>query len=521
MDNIPLFADRKNGRVIIEYPHPLLETILSETYGIIVYQEQVMQAAQVLAGYSLGEADLLRRAMGKKIQKEMDDQRARFVTGCAANDIAPPKANELFDLIDKFAGYGFNKSHAAAYAVLSYQTAWVKTHYPQDFFAASMAYDLSNTDKLAIFADDMRRMNVRSLAPCINASGADFTVESDDEGLVVRFALGALKGVGEGAMEQICQERAENGPFKDLDDLAHRINPRLINRRQLESLAGGGAFDALTLNRAGAFAVAENILAVANSAEHSRTSGQGGLFGGEVETMAAIQIPAAANWTLSERMTAEKEAFGFYFSAHPADRYSHVAASQGARSYAALCTQPAPSDGSRTTAVMSALVEDVKYRTSARGRRYLMATMSDATGQFVATCFDDDVSKNIEESARKGGCALLTVELDRKPGEETPRITIRRIQPLEGVAGSARLKAEVRVHDIAGIAALASILTVSRGGRSEVFVTATLPEGGEAQLLLGRDFLIDGELADKIGALDGIDAINLTQATSPKLALVS
>ncbi|CAN5270627.1 DNA polymerase III subunit alpha [soil metagenome] len=521
MDNIPLFADRKNGRVIIEYPHPLLETILAETYGIIVYQEQVMQAAQVLAGYSLGEADLLRRAMGKKIQKEMDDQRARFVSGCAANDIAPPKANELFDLIDKFAGYGFNKSHAAAYAVLSYQTAWLKTHYPQDFFAASMAYDLSNTDKLAIFADDMRRMGVRSLAPCINASGADFTVESDDEGLVVRFALGALKGVGEGAMEQICEERAENGPFKTLDDLAHRINPRLINRRQLESLAGGGAFDALTPNRAGAFAVAENILAVANSAENGRSSGQGGLFGGVVETMAAIQIPRTASWTLSERMTAEKDAFGFYFSAHPADRYSHVAVSHGARSYSALCAQPGPSDGSRTTAVMAALVEDVKYRTSARGRRYLMATMSDATGQFVATCFDDDISKNIEEAGRSGGCGLLSVELDRKPGEETPRITIRRIQPLEGLAGNARLKAEVHIHDVAGIVALAALLTGSRGGRSEVFVTAALPEGGEAQLLLGRDFLIDGELADKIGALDGIDSISLTQASSPKLALVS
>ena len=217
MDNIPLFADRKNGRVSIEYPHPLLADILSETYGVIVYQEQVMQAAQVLAGYSLGEADLLRRAMGKKIQAEMDAQRERFVQGCGANAITPPQANQLFDLIDKFAGYGFNKSHAAAYAVLSYQTAWLKTHYREDFYAASMAFDISNTDKLAIFVDDMRRAKTRLLPPCINASGADFTVVADDQGLAVRYALGGLKGVGLGAMTQLCEERQTLGlPVKVL-----------------------------------------------------------------------------------------------------------------------------------------------------------------------------------------------------------------------------------------------------------------------------------------------------------------
>jgi DNA polymerase III subunit alpha len=517
MDNIPMFGDRKNGRAEIEYPHPLLSSILAETYGIFVYQEQVMQAAQILAGYSLGEADLLRRAMGKKIKAEMDAQRSRFVEGCKAHDIGPKHANELFDLIDKFAGYGFNKSHAAAYAVLAYQTAWLKVHYPADFFAASMAYDLSNTDKLAIFADDMRRMKVRALPPCINASGSDFTVTEDGEGLAVRYALGALKSVGEGAMESLCTERTENGAFAGLDDFANRVSARLLNRRQLEALAGGGAFDALEPNRAGVFAVAETMLAVAGSAEDSRTSGQGGLFGGSDAKVTAIQLPRSAVWTLTERMGAEKEAFGFYFSAHPVDRYAHVAAAHGARSFAAICSAPAPVDGSRTAAVMAALVEDVRFRTSARGNRYLMATFSDASGQFTGSCFDEIASKDIEDAGRNGGCGLLTVELDRKPGEDTPRVTVRRIQPLEGLAGAARLKADVSLDDAGALAGLAALLAPSRGGRSEVLVHIRIDAAREATLLLGRDFLIDGELADAIDAIQGVTSVTLAQAEGLRL----
>ncbi|MDQ4087917.1 MAG: DNA polymerase III subunit alpha, partial [Pseudomonadota bacterium] len=256
MDNIPAFGARKNGREPIEYPHPMLEAVLKETYGIFVYQEQVMEAAKVLAGYSLGEADLLRRAMGKKIKAEMDAQRDRFVSGCAANGIAAPKANELFDLIDKFAGYGFNKSHAAAYALVAYQTAWLKAHHPVEFYAASMCFDIHQTDKLAVFVEDMRRMEVECLPPSINASEAEFAVEAKGEELAVRYALGALKGVGEKAMELLVEERRANGRFRDLDDFAARIDPRLLNRRQIESLAGGGAFDDIA-ERSAVFAAAE------------------------------------------------------------------------------------------------------------------------------------------------------------------------------------------------------------------------------------------------------------------------
>ena len=520
MDNIPMFGRRKNGQEDIAYPHPLLEAILAETYGIFVYQEQVMQAAQVLAGYSLGGADLLRRAMGKKIKVEMDAQREHFVTGCAAtNGIAAREANALFDLIDKFAGYGFNKSHSAAYALLTYQTAWLKAHHPAEFFAASMAYDLHLTDKLAIFVDDMRRLGVAYLPPDINASDADFTVEdTPDGGRAVRFALAALKSVGEGAMERLVAERAAGGPFASIDDLAHRVDPRLLNKRQLETLAAAGAFDALDANRPGLFAAAETVLAVAGRLHDQRTSGQGGLFGDSERGGGSIKLPLSARWSIAERMEQEKEAFGFYFSAHPVDRHAHLARMHGARSYTALGELPIPEDGTRTGATMAALVEEVKWRTSARGRRYLMATLSDASGQFVATCFDDAVAKDLEDAARVGGCGLMTVELDRRAGEETPRVTVKRVQPFETLAGTTRMTLALRVADAAAMRAVCAELGEARGARGEVRATFAAGSRDET-LLLGRDFRLEGELAARLEALHGVTSVEL-KASEARLALV-
>ncbi|MDB5708107.1 MAG: polymerase subunit alpha [Sphingomonas bacterium] len=501
MDNIPSFGRRKNGQESIEYPHPLLEGILAETYGIFVYQEQVMQAAQILAGYTLGGADLLRRAMGKKIQAEMDAQRDLFVSGCKEhNQIDAAKANELFDLIDKFAGYGFNKSHAAAYALLAYHTAWLKAHYPHEFYAASMCYDMSLTDKLGIFTDDMRRMGVTCLAPDINASIAEFSVEEIKDGFAVRYALAALKSVGEGAMERMVAERDADGPFKGVDDFAHRVDPRACNKRQLETLAAAGAFDSFDLNRAGIFACAETILATAARVNDQKVSGQHGLFGGEDAAEPAIRLPLSARWTLAQRMEQEKEAFGFYFSAHPVDRHGHLARMHGARSYAALGELDIPDDGTRAGATMAALVEDARWRTSARGRRYMMATLSDPSGQFVATCFDDAVAADLEEAARNGGCGIITVELDRRPGEDSPRVSIKRIQPFEALATNARFVLEADIVSPEGVATLAAALADARGGRGQVWVNAALPDGGSARVLLGRDFLIYGELAGKIEA---------------------
>ena len=520
MDNIPMFGARKNGREPIVYPHPLLEGILSETYGVFVYQEQVMQAAQVLAGFSLGGADLLRRAMGKKVKAEMDAQRAGFVDGCkTVNGIAEAKANELFDLIDKFAGYGFNKSHAAAYALLAYQTAWLKAHHPHEFYAASMCFDMTLTDKLGVFVDDMRRLGVAMLPPDINRSEAEFSVEESEDGLAVRYALAALKSVGEGAMEKLVAEREVNGPFESIDDLARRVDPRLLNKRQVETLAAAGAFDAMDENRAGLFACAETILATAARIHDQKTSGQGGLFGTAEAAEPPIRLPLSARWTLAQRMEQEREAYGFYFSAHPVDRHGHLARMHGARNFAALSELDIPDDGSRAGATMAALVEDARWRTSARGKRYLMATLSDPSGQFVATCFDDAVAADLEEAARNGGCGLMTVELDRRPGEETPRVTVKRIQPFEALASNARFCMELRVATPEAMATLGGLLCEARGARGEVWATVPIERGETTRILLGRDFLLDEELAARIEALQGIADVVLKTAEA-RLALV-
>ena len=517
MDNIPMFGRRKNGEEAIEYPHPLLEGILKETYGIFVYQEQVMQAAQILAGYSLGGADLLRRAMGKKIKSEMDAQRATFVKGCAEhNQIPEAKANELFDLIDKFAGYGFNKSHAAAYALLTYQTAWLKTHHRAEFYAASMSFDIALTDKLAMFVEDMRRGAVECLPPDINASGASFTVE---EG-AVRYALGALKGVGEKAMEALVEDREQRGPFSSLEDFAARVDPRLLNRRQLESLAGAGAFDGIKPERAAVFEGAETILAHAASAHEQRETGQAGLFGVNSAETAPIRLPREACWTLANRMAAERDAFGFYFSAHPVDSAKHLLAAHKMKTFAELADVRV-GDGERVSATMAGLIEDTRWRTSARGRRYMMATLSDSSGQFVATAFDDEATAALEAAAKGGQCGLLSVELDRRAGDETPRVTIKRVQPLTELARRTRLQMTVRATDSSMARTVSRELANARGSNGVVRFVLPLGAGGEACIVAGRNFALDAELAARIERIVGEGNVDLSAQEPPRLALVS
>ncbi|HEX2802847.1 MAG TPA: DNA polymerase III subunit alpha, partial [Sphingomicrobium sp.] len=515
MDNIPMFGDRKNGRAHIEYPHPLLEGILKETYGIFVYQEQVMQAAQVLAGYSLGSADLLRRAMGKKIQREMDAQRATFVEGCAThNNIPAGKANELFDLIDKFAGYGFNKSHAAAYALVAFQTAWLKAHHRPEFYAASMSFDMAQTDKLALFVEDMRRGGVECLPPCLNSSDAFFTVE---EG-AVRYALGALKGVGEKAMDSVVAERAANGRFKSLDDFAERIEPRLLNRRQVESLAGGGAFETLEPDRASVFAAAETILAHAASAADQRESGQHGLFGSGDSSIPPIRLPDA-QWSLVERMAAERDSFGFYFSGHPVETHEHLLTAHRVKRFDEI-GEVRIAEGERVTVTMAAMVEDVRWRTSAKGRRFLTATLSDPSGQFQATAFDDEPIEALQKAAANGACGLLSVELDRRSGDDTPRAAVKRFQPLESLAKRTRLLMTISLQDGDRMPQVAAELARCRGGTGAVRLNLSLKDGGEATVLAGRDFELDAELAARLERIAGDGRVDLSVQEPPRLALV-
>ena len=514
MDNIPLFGKRKNGEEPIEYPHPKLEGILAETYGIFVYQEQVMQAAQILAGYSLGDADLLRRAMGKKIQSEMDAQRARFVDGCReVSGIDKAKANELFDLIDKFAGYGFNKSHAAAYAVLSYQTAWLKTHYPEEFYAASMCFDMHQSEKLAVFVDDLRRNGLTLLGPDMNRSEAEFTVETTERGLAVRYALAGIRNVGEKAMEQIVAEREAHGPFASLDDLFRRMPPGAMNRRQLESLAGAGAFDSLEPDRARILASADLLLAVADAAERERESGQEGLFGGEDHAVPALRLADAPSWTRAEQMAAERECFGFYFAAHPVEQYRAIASANGARSYASLMESGVT--GGRQPAVMAALVEGVSKGRTRRGGEFVRADFSDSSGQFTAACFEEGLVESFQRWAADGVCVLLNVELDSPSPDEPPRVTVRGARPLAEVHNAARMLLSLDVHTPEALQELRLALTEGEPGRGEVLARLCIGATPEPVVRLGRDFVLDGDLAEQLAQVDGLSNLSLTTRRGP------
>jgi len=520
MDNIPMFGRRKNGEETIEYPHHLLEPVLNETYGIFVYQEQVMQAAQILAGYSLGEADLLRRAMGKKVQAEMDAQRGRFVTGCATHNIPPNRANELFDLIDKFAGYGFNKSHAAAYAVLAYQTAWLKTHHPEVFFAASMCFDMHQTDKLGIFIDDMRRLEVECLAPDINHSEAEYTVEDNaDGGLAVRYALGGIKNVGERAMEVLVAERDATGPFATLDDFANRADPGQLNRRSLENLAAAGAFDSLEPNRAAVHAAAETLLAAAQSARDSRESGQGGLFGEGGSDIAKLRIDQDAAWSLGEQMNHEKEAFGFYFSAHPCSQYAAVAASHGAKTNAELLASGPIPEGVRRAGTLAALIEGVRWRESRKGKRFMVADFSDMSGQFSVRCFDEVVGAQLAEWAKSAECLLLGVEMDMRPGDEVPSFTVKSAKLLSSLVSATRLKMLLDVTHERAIGELAQLVEPLHGGKSELVIKTRTADGRAAHIVLGRRYQLDASLVEQVKAIDGVANVELAPL-APVLALV-
>ncbi len=521
MDNIPLFGRRKNGLEAIEYPHEKLSVILAETYGIFVYQEQVMQAAQILAGYSLGDADLLRRAMGKKVQAEMDAQRQRFVDGCKdVSGIEAKKANELFDLIDKFAGYGFNKSHAAAYALLAYQTAWLKTHYPHEFYAASMCFDMHQSEKLAVFVDDMRRAGLALHGPDINMSEAEFTVERTEDGYAVRYALAGLRNVGEKAMDAIVAEREANGPYTSLDDLFRRLPAGAMNRRGLEALAAAGALDALEPSRARITANAELLMAVADEAVRARTSGQAGLFGAEDHAVPATRLTEAAPWTRSEQMAAERETFGFYFAAHPVTEYRAVASANGARSYGSLMSGEGDAGGTRTGAVMAALVEGVNRRKTKKGNDFIAADFSDSSGQFSASCFEESLVEPFQQWAREGICVLLNVELDRPNPDEPPRITVRGARPLASVSSAAQMLLKLDVTKPEALSELALLLPRREGNKGEVIARLRTGTAREPRVRLGTDFALDSELIERLLPVEGLANVALTARADRHLRLV-
>ncbi len=428
MDNIPAYIERKRGDKKPDYLHPLLEPVLKETYGVIIYQEQVMQIAQILSGYSLGEADLLRRAMGKKIKAEMDQQKERFVEGAVKNDVDRGRAGFIFELVEKFAGYGFNKSHAAAYALVAYQTAYLKANYPVEFLAASMTLDMGNTDKLNVFKQEAERLEIKLLPPDINKSTADFSVAEGE----IYYALAALKNVGKQAIEGLVAERDKNGPFASIQDLAARIDPKLMNRRALESLTKAGAFDSLNANRAQLFSSIDLILSEANRAADDRESAQSSLFGGDQAAEVGMVLPETDDWLPMDRLSFEFEAVGFYLSGHPLDEYKNALRRCRVPSYADALMQVR--EGSTREVQLAGIVMRRQERKSKKGNPFAFVEFSDASGRFEAVVFSDVLNAS-RQLLEPGKGVVINTEIDQQ-GDDI-KIRVQSVRAIDDVTSKA------------------------------------------------------------------------------------
>jgi DNA polymerase III subunit alpha len=498
MENIPTYNARKNGEEEMASIHPMIDHLLAETQGVIVYQEQVMQIAQELAGYSLGEADLLRRAMGKKIRAEMETQRSRFNTGAMERGLGKPQANMIFDLLAKFADYGFNKSHAAAYAVVSYQTAWMKAHYPVEFLAASMSYDLINTDKLNDFRVEAGRLGIRVVAPSVMTSSARFEVADGQ----IFYALAAVKGIGEGAVDEIAARRAEK-PFTSLSDFCSRVDPRFINKRVYESLIASGALDCFGVDRAAMFEGVDRLSGLSARAHDNKASGQGDIFslggGAQAETLV---LPKAAPWLPTEKLRREYDAIGFYLSAHPLDEYREFLERRQIRTYAEFVesVRRGVSAGRLAGTVISR-----QERNTKTGNKMGIIALSDASGQFEGVLFSEALQQ-YRDVLEPGSAVVLMVAAEDRP--EGMSLRIQSAEPLEAMARDAQKAMRVYLHDDRPIDSLMRILGTD--GKSEVSLIM-IRDGGarEVELLLPRKYNASSQIAAAVKAVHGVVDVEL------------
>jgi DNA polymerase-3 subunit alpha len=499
MDNIPQYIKVKNGEEKPDYLHPKLEATLKETFGIIIYQEQVMQIAQVLSGYSLGGADLLRRAMGKKIKAEMAAQRELFVKGAVEREVDAGQAGQIFDLVDKFAGYGFNKSHAAAYALVSYQTAYLKANHPVEFLAACMAYSIANTDKLNVFRQEADRLGFKLLPPDINKSTETFSVEILPDGSkAIRYALAAIRNVGMPAMKSLVAERDANGPFKDVFDLMRRVDAGVMNKRQMESLINAGAFDSLDRNRARLFASTDMLVRYATTTADEKKSGQNNLFGGG--DSASLPAPALANVKPHdplEELRLEFEAIGFYLSAHPLDRHAKALARLGVITHRQMLERAARGGGIFR---VPGIVTGRQERTSAKGNRYAFLGLSDMTGSYEVTVFSELLATN-REIMVAGQALILTIEV-QKTGDEM-RLTCQGLELLDKAVEKSAAGLRILMDSGDGVPTLRDILAREEKGRGQVSVVVT-DAAREIELKLPGAWAISGKCRTAIRSLPGI-----------------
>ena len=490
MDNIDSYVNRKHGRETIESLHPMNEPI-------IIYQEQVMQIAQVLSGFSLGEADLLRRAMGKKIKKEMAAQKTRFVEGAVGNGVDRARAEYIFELVAKFAGYGFNKSHAAAYALIAYQTAYLKANHPTEFIAASMTLDMSNADKLNGFVQEARRLGIRIEPPSVNRSEVGFV---PSEG-AIRYSLAAVKNVGRHAVEHLCAEREARGPFGDVSDFARRINPRLLNKRALETLAAAGALDELKIDRATALANVDRLIAAGNRSIETSAEGQEDLFSGATHVPPPIELRPAKPFVPTDRLSREFEAIGFFLTGHPLDDYKDVLEALGADTWLEFA---AKARSRRVVGTLAGTVLHARERKGKTGNSYAFAAFSDATGQFEAALFSELLSAS-RALLEPGTAVLLNVEAE--PDGEAIKTRVQSIVSLEKATEARHAGMKVYLDDTRALAPLAEQVGAG-GGQGQFRLVLRLDETREVEFVLPQGIDATPKQRSALKLVDGVAAIS-------------
>ncbi len=494
MDNIESFCNRKHGLEEPDYLNPLAKPILEETYGVIIYQEQVMQLAQVLSGYSLGEADLLRRAMGKKIKAEMDAQGARFVKGAQDKGIPESRARYIFELIAKFAGYGFNKSHAAAYALVAYQTAYLKANHALEFIAASMTLDMGNTDKLYGYTREAKQLGIAILPPSVNKSAAEFLPEEGG----IRYALSALKSMGQAAAEHIVEERGGK-PYRDLADFMSRINPKTVNKRAIETLNASGALEDLEKNRAKVAKNLDRLAEFAGRLAQDKQAGQGDMFGGAAEGSAAqLVLSDAPAWGLLETLDAELAAAGFYLSGHPLDDFVEQLGRLNVMRWSAFAER-AQAHG-RAEARLAATVTQCQVRKSKTGNKFAFAGFSDPTGQFEAVVFSDTLSL-AGDKLEPGKNVIINIEGEAEG--ETVKVRVQAVQSLDEVLGKGAKHIAITATDKLEIAGL--IKNLGREGNLEIKLAVQIREQAKVvEFSLGNNFSVSARQLSALKTLPGV-----------------
>lgn len=498
MENIPVYNARKHGEEEVASVHPKIDYLLKETQGVIVYQEQVMQIAQVLSGYSLGEADLLRRAMGKKIKEEMDKQSARFVDGAMKNGVSKPQATNIFELLAKFANYGFNKSHAAAYAIVSYQTAYMKAHYPVEFLAASMTLDMSNTEKLVDFRQDAGRLGIEVVPPSVQTSYRHFQTGPNR----IYYALAAIKGVGEGAVDHIVEVRGDK-PFDSIEDFCLRIDPKQINRRVFESLIAAGAFDCFGRDRTELVGSIDRIMGYAQRAQENAVSGQSDMFGaGGASGPERIAFAPYTPWLSSEKLMREFQVLGFYLSAHPLDAYRDLLEKLRVQNFADFSV--AVKQGA-TAGRLAGTVISKQERKTRTGNKMGIVTFSDASGQYEAVLFSEGLNQ-YRDLLEAGKSLVITVQAEERP--EGIGLRIQTAQSLEEQSIRMQKAMRVYVRDSGPLRAVAAHLN-ARGDGLVSFIVIKDEGQREIEVELTERFRISPEIAAAMRSTPGVLDVEL------------